>query len=132
MEAEPRLLTLMEFTRFWFMQFSCERKVYVIWAFAPILPQPNRHHRFCMNFYPLKRHRVNTLRFTPLFKGGWGDLNLTLSALKTRRFYKEFQSISLSYPSFRHCLKYWVLALILFAITGRIISDKRNFPRVPR
>ncbi|BAZ85798.1 PIN domain-containing protein [Dolichospermum compactum] len=31
---------------------------------------------------------------------------LTLSGLKTRRFYREFQSISLSYPSFRHCLKY--------------------------
>ena len=29
---------------------------------------------------------------------------LTLCALKRRRFYREFQSISLSYPSFRHCL----------------------------
>ena len=58
---------------------------------------------------------------------------LTLPGLKTRGFHREFQSISLSYPSFRHgSLNIWVLALILFAITGRIISDKRNFPRVPR
>ena len=59
--------------------------------------------------------------------------SLTLPGLKTRGFYREFQSISLSYPSFRQgSLNIWVLALILFAITGRIISDKRNFPRVPR
>jgi hypothetical protein len=61
------------------------------------------------------------------------NLLLTLSGLKTRRFYREFQSISLSYPSFRQgSLNIWVLALISFALAGEIISDKRNFPRVPR
>ena len=30
--------------------------------------------------------------------------SLTLCALKRRRFYRGFQSMSLSYPSFRHCL----------------------------
>ncbi len=56
----------------------------------------------------------------------------TLSSKETE-ILKRFPTIASKYPRFRHrSLECWVLALIPFAPKGGIISDKRDFPRVPR